>query len=209
MPGTTNKSKAIVTLEAYDKGIDLTIPKPKNPKRYKSDIISKNNASTLYSDPIKPFNGVPMSVFKMHMFGYLSYEEKLNLAKTCRIFYAPLMEDICAYFQKFLQWCCTKNSPCKLRIEPHMLHIIDTGIGITPLAVAYAASRNVLEVSSKHYCDPTVLTRIVGCIYKSGTIDHNVLTRKAKSNKTAIEAVPIQERVYLINNRITDRKSVV
>jgi len=204
LPNTTNKSRAIVALEAYDKGISLEIPKRYDPKRFKTTLVLETNtASTLYSDPTKPFNGVPMSVFIMHMFNYLAYEDRLSLAKTCRNFYVPLMQSICSGFQRFLQQC-TERGEDKLVVKLEMQPIIDTGVGITPLAVAYAAKREILDRESKHYCNSSRLRKIIGIIHRNGSIDNDIAIRKAKSIKIAAETVPIQERISFLNREIAE-----
>lgn len=210
------KSLAIILLESHDKGVDLSAPKIEKPKKFKP-TIQVLEPTTLYSDETRPFNGVPMDVLARHLFDLLNYSDKVALAKTCRNFYAPLMKNICATFQLFLIRFSQKLNARNLKGMAHpyihpiapkaeMQDIIDKGVGITPLAVAYAYKANIpnrISETNGLLRDAPKIKKLIGFIHRYGTLDNYLNDRKAKKiqNKKWIEDIKV--RIGILNKAVS------
>jgi hypothetical protein len=209
------KSLAIILLESHDKGVDLSAPKINKPKKFKP-TIQVLRPTTLYSDQTKPFNGVPMDVLVRHLFNRLDYSDKVALAKTCRNFYAPLMKNICVTFQlfliKFSEELIVRNlkgidQPYIRPIAPKagMQDIIDHGIGITPLAVAYAYKGDIptrVGEAPGLISNAPKIEKLIRLIHRYGTLDNYLNDRKTRKlqNKKWIQDIKV--RIEILNKAV-------
>jgi len=204
-----DRRTAILFLKSNDKGIVLSVPKTTKLQQFEPSI-KPLETTTLYTDEARPFYGVPMSVLSQHLFKYLKYPEKLALARTCRNFYSPLMKNICITFHLFLKklyldlgykvgwyWRTSRIPSLKTKIEK----IIETGLGITPLAVAYycksLAGGNLLP--SMTDIDFSWMFSII-CNY--GSLDNYIETQRIEKIQFAEQVVHMRERLIILNQAV-------